>query len=866
MIRRNCTLCEVKGALRTPTQQVHYFPMRAAVPETHEPIAQQLVQARSHLVDALFATDAPIEAWMRQYATALDNTLRALYQRAWAQASQEAPAPPKRPLAVFATGGYGRRELAPFSDIDLTFVPAQENDPFTERLVKRLFQAMMQVFYTDAKLKVGYAYRLMDDCDALDHKTRTGLLEMRPIEGDPELIEAFTARFWRSLDPTGFTLERYRERQSRWAKLGAGILRTEPNLKEGRGGLRDRHTLNWMAEARYSVASDQVPETLVAEGVLSPTEAETLEHATRTLQRYRAYLHAISGEAREQLTLTKQGELAERLGIERAALMRTVYTALADHARLTERAIERLVNAPLVLGVGLDSIHREITPAPALEREPPEWRLLCFLLAQRYQLGLSRAIETRLEESLPHTPPPDPRAVGDTLREILSRPGEVYRVLEPMARLGVLGWAFPPFAPLMTLPAGDPTHDYTVGEHTLQAIRLLDGYACGEGNALWRTILTELAAPELLYMAMLLHDAGKQDPARPHADAGADLARQWLPQLGWSDAEVDEVAFLIQHHLLMAQTARQRDLHLPETIREFTRVVDTPERLRMLYLLTCADTQAVGERIWTPAQASFLQELYRRSMRALEEGLPDETPALTAVRKRLQRALAKHPLPDELIAAHIEQMPSGYLLNTPPDQISLHLHYIERVRAGEGPVVEFHNAPEMPYTELTLCTFDDPQPGLVEQDCGRAVCLRCGGRLGAGADPRGRAARRAGHAGADRAVAPAAAQPMRRAGARLPEGAARRAGGRRPAARTRQRPRRPPAREPTADSRRRLRRLHRRRPAHRARFGGVVPRGVCAVATGLEHPQRAVRAVGGARRAEFLLHRRARTQTRARPA
>jgi [protein-PII] uridylyltransferase len=694
------------------------LPMRVAVPETHEPIALQLVQARRHLIDALLTTDAPIEAWMRQYATALDNTLRALYQRAWAQASQEVPAPPKRPLAVFATGGYGRRELAPFSDIDLTFVPAQENDPFTERLVKRLFQAMMQVFYTDAKLKVGYAYRLMDDCDALDHKTRTGLLEMRPIEGDSELIEAFTTRFWRSLDPTGFTLERYRECQSRWAKLGAGVLRAEPNLKEGRGGLRDRHTLNWMTEARYGVAPDQVLETLVAEGVLSHTEAETLENATRTLQRYRACLHALSGEAREQLTITKQGELAERLGIERAALMRTLYTALADHARLTERAIERLVNAPLVLGVGLDSIHREITPAPALEREPHEWRLLCFLLAQRYQLRLSRAIETRLEESLPHTPPPDPRTVGDALREILSRPGEVYRVLEPMARLGILGWAFPPFAPLMTLPAGDPTHDYTVGEHTLQAIRLLDGYAHGEGNPLWRTLLTELAAPELLYMAMLLHDAGKQDPTRPHAEVGAELARQWLPQLGWSDAEADEVAFLVQHHLLMAQTARQRDLHLPETIREFTRIVDTPERLRMLYLLTCADTQAVGERIWTPAQASFLQELYRRSMRALEEGLPDETPALTAVRKRLQRALAKHPIPDELIAKHIEQMPSGYLLNTPPEQISLHLHYIERVRAGEGPVVEFHNAPEMPYTELTLCTFDDPQPGLLSKIAG----------------------------------------------------------------------------------------------------------------------------------------------------
>lgn len=692
--------------------------MRPVSSDSHEPIAQQLVQARRYLVDALFETDAPIEAWMHQYATVLDNTLRALYQRAWAQAAAEVPPPPKSPLAVFATGGYGRRELAPFSDIDLTFVPAQENDPFTERLVKHLFHAMMQVFYTDAKLRVGYAYRLMEDCDALDHKTRTGLLEMRPIEGEPALMEAFTTHFWRTLDPTGFTLERYRECQSRWAKLGEGILRSEPNLKEGRGGLRDRHTLNWMTEARYGAAPDAVMPTLVAEGVLSATEAEALEHATRTLQRYRAYLHSISGEAREQLTLTKQHELAERLGTERAALLRTVYTALADHARLTERAIERLVNAPLVLGVGLDSIHRRITPALALEREPPEWRLLCFLLAQRYQLGLSRAIEARLEESLAHTPPPDPHAVGDALRELLSRPGEVYRVLEPMARLGVLGWAFPPFTPLMTLPAGDPTHDYTVGEHTLQAIRLLDSYAHGEGNPLWRTLLEQLAAPELLYMALLLHDAGKQDPTRPHAEVGAEMARHWLTQLGWSDAEVAEVEFLVRHHLLMAQTARQRDLHLPETVREFTRIVNTPERLQMLYLLTCADTQAVGERIWTPAQASFLQELYRRSMRALEEGLPDEMPTLTAVRKRLQRALAKHPLPDELIAKHIEQMPSGYLLNTPPEQISVHLHYIERVRAGEGPVVEFHNAPDLPYTELTLCTFDDPQPGLLSKIAG----------------------------------------------------------------------------------------------------------------------------------------------------
>lgn len=681
-----------------------------------ETIAQQLIVARRHLTDALFDPSVPIEAWMEQYATVLDNTLRALFRRAWVQAAQEVPSPPRNPLALFATGGYGRRELAPYSDIDITFVPAQEGDPFTERLVKRLFHALMQVFYTDAKLKVGYAYRLMDDCDTLDHKTRTGLLEMRLIEGDSELGEAFSQRFWHSLDPTGFTLERYRECQARWAKLGEGIMRATPDLKEGRGGLRDRHTLDWMAQAHFSVPHTQVLPTLVAEGILSQAEADALQHATRTLQRYRALLHAISGEAREVLTLPKQNELAERLGVERSAMMREVYTALADHARLTERGIERLVNAPLVLGVGLDSVNRQIVPAPALDREPPEWRLLCFLLAQRYQLGLSRAIEARLET--PADAPPDPHTVGNTLRELLRRPGEVYRVLEPMARLGVLGWAFPPFASLMPLQAGDPTHEFTVGEHTLQAIRLLDSYARGEGDPLWHTILEQLPAPELLYMALLLHDAGKADPTRPHAEAGADIARNSLAAIGWSESEIAEVEFLVRHHLLMAQTARQRDLQLPETIREFTRIVNTPERLQMLYLLTCADTQAVGERIWTAAQASFLKELYRRSLRALEEGLPEEVPARSLARQRLLRALAKHPIPERLIEAHIEQMPSGYLLNTPPEQISLHIHYIERVRAGEGPVVEFHQPPEQPYTELTLCTFDDPKPGLLSKIAG----------------------------------------------------------------------------------------------------------------------------------------------------
>lgn len=692
--------------------------------DSPEAIAQWLMAQRQALFEQLAASEQNIRQWMRQHAGLMDTALNALYTLAYQQTAPEMGEPARPPLAFLATGGYGRMELAPYSDIDLTFVPLNDHDPFTERLVKRLFQLLMSVFYTHARLKVGYAYRLIEDCEALDDRTRTGLLEMRRIGGNTQVAEAFQQAFWRTLDPTGFVLERYQEYQARWQRQGEGVLRTEPDLKEGRGGLRDRHTLNWMAQARFGVAPDHALETLIAEGLIHADDAEALEHATRTLHWFRAMLHWLGGEAREQLTLSKQEHIAEKLGISREALAKKLYPALETHARLTRRTIERLVRAPLVLGIGLDSVNREITPAPALEREPPEWCLWVFLLAQRYQLGLSPAIAERIEATLRHAPPPPPQVVGQCLHDMFRRVGAVYRVLEPMVRLGVLGWALPPWQQAMALPAGDPTHEFTVGEHTLQAIRILDSWrelppkSGRSDRELWHTLLEQIPRPEVLYMALLLHDLGKIDPNRPHAEAGAELADEILRQLGWDDAARADVVFLVRHHLLMAQTARQRDLHLPETIREFTRIVDDIERLQMLYLLTCADTQAVGERIWTPAQASFLLELYRRSLRALEAGLTAETVPVGQLRKRLMRALTRHPLPQEAIEQHIECMPPGYLLNTPPDQISLHIHYIQRVRQGEGPVLEFHNAPDSPYTELTLCTFDDPLPGLLSKIAG----------------------------------------------------------------------------------------------------------------------------------------------------
>ncbi|MFQ3611581.1 MAG: hypothetical protein SNJ72_08820, partial [Fimbriimonadales bacterium] len=435
-----------------------------------ESVLEDFLKKRTEHLALLPGT--PIASWMRDYTDLIDGVLIRLYEWAYQQASEEHPTNTPNPLVIIATGGYGRRELAPFSDIDLTFVPLSDHDPFVERMVKHLYHALMATFYTDTQLKVGYAYRLIEDCEALDDKTRTGLLDMRPIVGNPALAKEFAEAFWRNLDPTGFVLNRYQEYQARRAKQGEGILRMEPHLKEGIGGLRDRHTLNWMTQARFGVPHEQVATTLVAEGILTSTEAEAMEQATQTLQRYRALLHARTNAPRDHLTLASQEQVAEWLGIPRSEFARQISAAFDTHARLTQRGIERLVRAPLVLGIGLDSVNLEIVPAPALERESPEWCLWVFQIAQKYHLSLSPAIEERIEAVIQHAPSPDPHQVGICLSEILSRPGEVYRVLSAMARLGVLEWALPSLRGMLHLPAGDPTHEFTVGEHTLQAIRL----------------------------------------------------------------------------------------------------------------------------------------------------------------------------------------------------------------------------------------------------------------------------------------------------------------------------------------------------------------------------------------------------------
>lgn len=659
------------------------------------------------------------------------------------------------PIAIVATGGYGRRELSPHSDIDLTFVPARDGDAEVERIIKEMFTMVMRVFMDAAGMEVGYAYRLMEDCAALDHQTASGLLDARLIAGNPRIFIQLEHAYWSNFNPADFVFTKLDERRAQLNKTvppGAPSdvftptpRMVEPDLKSGPGGLRDLHTAVWLTQAIHSlpaarVRGDRVWEVLERFAGLTPDECTQLKAAKEFLIRARNALHACAGAARDQLVVTRQEDVARSLGyvspkeaagppglrdeppaVER--FMADLYEHTSAVSRITAYVMERAENARMFLGIGLDCANRTIEPVgPLLSAEDPVWILWACELAQRYRLGFSHALKREIQHVLAGSPrTKQPGEVGSVFTRILAWRHGCWPILQQMADLGILAWVLPEFAAVLDLIPYDPSHDYTVGQHTLYAVRFLDALRAPGGQedtSELRRLLAELPHPEQLYLAVLLHDVGKFRDDRPHSEVGAEIAADVCRRLGWDASATENVVFLVRHHLLMAETSRLRDLNLDETIRDFTAVVDDLDRLHMLYLLTYADTSAVGAGVWTQVKARFLMDLAHRAERfvASDEEAADDA-ELTRTRRRLLRELSLENLDPEEVAQHVASMPAPYILNTSLAEITLHIGFVRRAREGT-PVVDFHDDQNGTYTEVTVCTKDDPKPGLLSKIAG----------------------------------------------------------------------------------------------------------------------------------------------------
>ncbi|MCS6829630.1 MAG: HD domain-containing protein [Armatimonadota bacterium] len=702
----------------------HWVQALAEMQDARE-IGQWVTEQRELLMLGIRPPQDGIDA-CRSFTALADAVVRRLFQLAIERS--HVAHPPE--IAVAATGGYGRMELSPHSDIDITFIPERDGDAVTDRIIREIFRLLMDVMMEYGRLKVGYAYRLIEDCATLDHTTQTTLVDARLVAGSRHIFARFLEEFWVHFNPTDFLFRKIMERRQVRSRFGTTPYLVEPNIKEGAGGLRDIHLVRWLGAGWAGLPTAGEWEQLVTREWLTPEDADHLIQAQEFLLRVRNHLHILAGEQRDVLTAAKQEQIAARLGYQPRDhtpavehFMHDYYRHAADAHRICEEVIRRVEHGRHVLGIGLDCERKEVIPAQnLLQREDPVWMVWAVRLAQEYELSLSMPLQRLMQQTVQQRPSThDAKHLAETFLSILRAPSGVARALRQMADTGVLGWILPEFEATRTLIPYDPSHEFTVGEHTLRVIENIEALntVIDANYADYRRIFQETPHREILYLAALLHDAGKANPHVEHGEAGAQMAQEVGRRLQLSEDAIADLAFLVRHHLLMAETSRLRDLNLDETIRDFVHVVDTIERLNMLYILTYADTHAVGSGQWTEVKAAFLRELHRKAERFLvtSEAVEHAPPDIGRFRRRLAKELSLENLPEDLVTRHLNQMPATYLLNTPQEQIGLHIRMVQEAIRG-APQLAFQTPPDASVTELTVCTIDDPEPGLLAKIAG----------------------------------------------------------------------------------------------------------------------------------------------------
>jgi len=547
-------------------------------------------------------------------------------------------------IAVCAVGGYGRGEMAPFSDVDLLFLTPYKITPWAESVI----ESMLYILW-DLRLKVAHASRTIRDClrlGASDFTIRTALLEHRYLGGDAALAQRLDMQLRDKLF-TGtereFTEAKLAERDARHEKQGERYM-VEPNVKEGKGGLRDLQSLFWIAKYVHHVRDVG---DLVALGTFTADELGTFTRAENFLWAVRCHLHLIAGRANDQLTFDMQVDVADRMGYADRGGRRGVEifmqdyfrhaTAVGDLTRIfltkleaaqqkAEPLLQRLLKRRKKMRRGYVEVNGRLAIADeAVFLADPLNLLRLFEEALRTGLLIhpdAMLLVTNnlslIDEGFRNDP-----AAQKLFLDLLLKHGNPERALRRMNELGVLSAFMPEFEPVRAMMQFNMYHHYTVDEHIIQCISHLakiERRELIEELPVSSSILKEGVNRRVLYLALLLHDIGKGRP-EDHSILGARIARKVAPRLGLTKREAETVEWLVRHHLLMSDTAQKRDIADPRTVRDFAKAVQTRERLDLLLLLTVCDIRGVGPGTWNNWKASLFRALYRQTRRAMEDGL-----------------------------------------------------------------------------------------------------------------------------------------------------------------------------------------------------------------------------------------------------
>ena len=665
-------------------------------------LKQALEDGRAEIARRLQEHPSAGYACVHGQAFLIDQVLRVIHDHVTTHVYPVANRTAAERLAMLAVGGYGRSEMAPHSDVDIAFITPTRRAPWCEQVIEA-----MLYFQWDLGLKVGHSSRTVDDTLRMareDLTIRTALLEGRFVLGETALYDQVRDRFWAEVakgSERQFLTEKLQERDQRHKRMGDSRYVVEPNVKDGKGGLRDLQTLYWIGKYIHHVRNAA---ELVDVGLFTATEYRSFRRAEGFLLAVRCHMHMITGRAEDRLTFDLQRQVAQRMNFQdrpgKSAVERFMQFYFLQAKRvgsLTGVFLAHIEDqmagkrARTGFFAGWKQRARELKGyrvfGGRIAAPSDDWfKVDPVRLIEIFQLAEANGLEihpetTRLigrDSTLIKAEVRNHPRANALFLELLSGRNDPELVLRWMNETGVFGRFVPDFGRVNAQMQFDMYHHYTVDEHTIRAIGLLNRIEKGDFKAdhpRSTRLIHRVNSRRAVYVAVLLHDIAK-GRGGDHSVLGAEVARELCPRFGMDANETELVAWLVRQHLLMSATAFRRDLTDPKTIEDFVSEVQSLERLRNLMLLTAVDIRAVGPGTWNSWKRQLLGELYDIAQERLRLGHMRHGRKERVEAK--QAAVAAHlPKSSKLIEQVGKQFDDSYWIAEPEDVIALNLQQFQ---------------------------------------------------------------------------------------------------------------------------------------------------------------------------------------------
>ena len=720
MVSQIDALVADKGA--TACRQDVVEVLRDALDTGREEIARRLAEHPSAGIEV-----ARAQAYLTDQLVRVihDHVVRDVYPNANRSAGER--------LTIMAVGGYGRGEMAPHSDVDIAFLTPIKSTAWCEQVIEA-----MLYFLWDLALTVGHSSRSADEMVKMckeDLTIRTAMLEGRYVWGDQDLYETVRQRFWNDVvqgTERQFVSEKLAEREARHKRMGDSRYVVEPNVKEGKGGLRDLQTLYWIGKYIHKVRSAS---ELVEVGLLTPKEYRSFRRADEFFWAVRSHLHVITGRAEDRLTFDLQREVAERMQFANRAGKSSVERFM-QYFFLQAKVVGNLTGVFLAqldeqtakparrgLLAGFRAKPRKLkgyivyagrikAPSDAWFKDDPVRMLEIFVLADREGLEVHPETLRQIGQDvklIKGDVRKDPRA-NALFMELLTSRNDPETILRAFNEAGVFGRFVTEFGRVNAQMQFDMYHHFTVDEHTIRAIGLLSRIEKGEmaeDHPLAHEIVQKVISRRALYVAVLLHDIAK-GRGGDHSVLGADIATKLCPRFGLNEDETELVSWLVRTHLLMSATAFKRDLSDFKTIGDFIEIVQSIDRLRQLTVLTIVDIRAVGPGTWNSWKRQLLSDLYHAAEERLRLGHVEHG-------RNRRIALKKEAVAEELgdkralIETAGKQFDDAYWIAEPEDIIALNIVHLDAAQRAEHALsIHCEYYPARGATLVTIIAADHP--------------------------------------------------------------------------------------------------------------------------------------------------------------